>query len=152
MIVAVAWKGGGILVLPIILIPLLISLVFTSDLVVPGQDSYPHMWPQGVSLLVSAVVLFLVNRHLRQGPRSPDRPAVSGEYTKYARKLTIEAEKSKLRSTSRFSAENNTGWFMFIPTGIWPLIIGAIGVFLITGDVLKSVTRPVNSEINRPAR
>lgn len=152
MIVGIVWKGGGILVLPVILIPLLICMAFTTDLVIREQHPYPHMWPQGVSLLVSAVVLFLLNRHLKQGPRSPERPAVSGEYSKYARKLTIEAENAKVRSTSRFSAENNTGWFMFIPTGIWPFIIGLIGGFLIVGDVVEAATRPVSPETARPAK
>lgn len=151
MIVAIVSKGAGILVLPIILIPLLISVVFTTDIVFLEQPPYPRMWPQGISLLVSAVVLFLLNRHLKQGPRSPDRPAVSDEYAKYARKLTIQAESAKVRSTSRFSGENNTGSFMFIPTGVWPFIIALLGVFLIVGDVLESASRPATPEITRPA-
>lgn len=97
------------------------------------------MWPPGVSLLVSAMVLFLLNRHLKQGPRPTPRPAISDEHVKYARKPTVDAANSKIRSTRRFSAENDTGWFMFIPTGVWPFIIGALGVFLVVGDVVESV-------------
>ncbi len=151
MIIAVVAKGAGILVLPVVLLPLFACIVGT-HLFFPEQPPGEQMWLPGASLLISAVILFLLNRHLKQGPQPPPRPTVSGEYAKLTRKATTDAENSRVRSTGRFSADNDTGWFMFIPTRIWPFIIGAMGVFLIVGNVGESATHRVNPDIARPAK
>lgn len=151
MIVGFISKGAGILVLPVVLLPIFACVTLTS-LLFPDSPSSHHLWPPGVGFLVSAVVLYLLNRHLKQGPRPTPRPSISDEYVKYARKPTIDAANSKVRSTHRFSAENDTGWFMFIPTGIWPFIIGPLGIFLIVGDVVESITTHGNQKVTSPGK
>ncbi|MEO5712393.1 MAG: hypothetical protein ABIT37_02810 [Luteolibacter sp.] len=151
MIIAFVSRGAGILVIPVVALPIFTCIGFVCTFF-PEPRPSPPIWVFGACLLLSAVVLFVLNRHVKQGAQPAPRPSVSGNYAKYARKQTIDAETSKVRSTRRFSADNDTGWFMFIPTGAWPFIIGALGTFLIAGNIVESIVTHDAPKITRPPK
>lgn len=134
MIIGFISKGAGILVPVVVVLPILASIIL-EGFFFPESRASPQMWVPGTSLLFSAAVLFLLNRHLKQGSRRAIPPPLNHD-TAFSPKSGREERKQSSKTT--YSGNQNTGWFMFIPTGIWPFIIGALGLFLVVGSIIES--------------
>ncbi len=142
MIIGLVSKGAGILVPVVVVLPIFASVILESTFF-PAPQTSPQMWVPGTSLLFSAVVLFMLNRHLKQGPRQAVIQ-LTNPYTVFSQKPQREERKPSSKTT--YPGNQDTCWFMFIPTGIWPFIIGALGLFLVVGSIVEStVSHPERS-------
>jgi hypothetical protein len=132
-------KGAGILVLPALLVPFVFGAIVQNTLFLdtpPGDQ----LWVLGMALLISAIILWWLNRYFKQGPNPNIQKPESNGYAKFSRTSAKEPSHFQMRMKRRFQADHDTGWFMFIPTGFWPFPIGFLGLFLIVGNVIAALT------------
>jgi hypothetical protein len=139
MILGFVSKGVGILVLPALIVPFVFAAIVENTLF-PDSPPGDQLWVLGMALLLSAIILWWLNQYFKQRPRPIIQNPASNEYAKFSRTPAKDPGHFQMRLKRRFQAEHDTGWFMFIPTGFWPFPIGVLGLFMIVGNVVASLT------------
>ena len=142
MIIGFISKGYGILVLPALVVPVF-SAAILSNLFFPGETGGEQMWLPGIALVSSAVLLFLAVRYFRNGARPISSKRESKEYEAFNRRPKKAKGQIDSRSSDQIKRDFYAGWFMFIPTQAWPWLIGGLGIFLIAGGVVESLSSKV---------
>ena len=114
------WSGYGILVAPIVFISVVVSCVFTAAFVSETDYIKNNPWPAGVGLIIAGVACWYLGAWLRNRHNRTLVDPKTGE------QVTLRPGTS----------------FFFIPMRAWGPILGVLGLFLITGNVIERSSAP----------
>jgi hypothetical protein len=136
MIMGFVSKGVGILVFPALALPVVFA-AFIETAMLPAPPNENRLWLPGSGLLISSILLWWVNQYFKRRTNTMFQKIPTEEYAKFSRNLIKEPSHSQSNMKRSSERKNDTGWFMFIPTGFWPYPIAALGLFLIVGSLVS---------------
>ena len=118
------WSGYGILVAPIVFILVIASIIITPIFFDDPEYLSNNPWPGGVALLVAGIICWYLGGWLRN---------------RHNRTLFD-------RSTGEDVILRPGTSFFFIPMRAWGPILGLVGLFLISGNVIERISTQAPSQ------